>query len=366
MTKFKVGDIVVGNEKANHEYGITRKGSIIKVTEIHSNGTFEGELISNPPFNNHVGITFGVGPFGLKHECFDLVTGGDKIVITTDGVTTTAKMYCGKEVIKKAEAKCTPGDKFDFEFGARLAMDRLVEDTRDAKIKALKQRLNSVYGSAVSFKETESFSFDGIKFLEAMKIEKSSGRYPWGKKRPKVLSIEDFDWIDFKKGNCAIMIHSKTAYDEMLRRIKRRFCPAEPLDISGYYCGHSGYLYYGKDEKLRFIANDPDIDYIEASKFLKKRINMTDDDWKAFDNSDMTLRVTEDVEDDVLLTLKCLGYTWRNGDDMTSWSPNLDDDEYYITKDVTDGNIGYAPWNALDTLITPPHPVSSIKIIKKV
>lgn len=354
--KFKVGDIVVGNEKANDAYGITRKGSILKVTKVYSDGAFEGKLISNPPFNYHTGIKFGIRNIGLKPECFDLVTEGDKIVITTDGVTTTAKMYCGKEVIKKAEAKCAPGDKFDFEFGARLAMDRLVEDTRDAKIKALKQQLNGVYGSAISFKETESFSFDGTKFLEAMKVKKS----------PKVLSIEDFDWVDFKKGNCAIMIHSKTAYYEMLRRIKRRFCPAEPLDISGYYCGHSGYLYYGKDEKLRFIANDPDIDYIEASKFLKKRINMTDDDWNAFDNSDMTLRVTEDVKDDVLLTLKCLGYVWRSGEDMTSWAPTLCYDKYYLTKDVTDGNIGYASWNDLDILLTLPHPVSSIKIVKKV
>jgi hypothetical protein len=358
--KFKVGDIVVGNKKANDNYAITTKGSKLKITKVYSDGTFEGEMISNPPFNYHTGIKFGVGDTGLKPECFDLVTEGYKIIITADGVTTTAKMYCGKTVIKNAEAKCAPGDKFDFEFGARLAMDRLVEDTRDSKIKALKQQVNSVYGSPIQFKNTRSFSFtgtfDGTKFLEAMKI----------KKTPKVLSIEDFDWVDFKKGECAIMVHTRTAYDEMLRRIKRRFCPSTPLDISGYYCGHSGYLHYGRDEKLRFTANDPDIDYIGASKFLKKRINMSDDDWKAFDNYDMTLRVTEDVEDDVLLTLKCLGYTWRNGEDMTSWLPGLDDDEYYLTKDVKDGLIGFMPVEGLDYLSAPPHHVSSIKIVKKI
>ena len=358
--KFKVGDIVVGNKRANNRYAITQTGSKLKVTKVHSDGSFEGKMISNPPFNYHVGVIFGVGTEGLNPDYFDLVTEGDKIVITTDGVTTTAKMYCGKEVIKKAEAKCAPGDKFDFEFGARLAMDRLVEDTRDAKIKALKQQFNSVYGSSIKFKNTRSFSFtgtfDGTKFLEAMKVKKSS----------KVLSIEDFDWVDFKKGKCAIMVHTKTTYDEMLRRIKRRFCPAEPLDISGYYCGHSGYLHYGRDEKLRFTANDPDIDYIDASKFLKKRINMTDDDWKAFDNSDMTIRVTGEVVDDVLLTLKCLGYAWRSGEDMTSWVPTLCYDKYYLTKDVTDGRIGYASWNDLDILLTSPHPISSIKIVKKV
>lgn len=345
--KFKVGDIVVGNKKASSTYGVTKEGVKLKVKQVNNNGTFVGIIISDPS-GRWVGHTFGVG-CELRPECFDLVTEGDKIVITTDGVTTTAKMYCGKEVIKKAEAKCAPGDKFDFEFGARLAMDRLFEDTRDTKIAALKQRINSVYGSAINLKETESFSFTGTfdrtKFLEAMKIE-------------------DFDWIEFKKGNCAIMIHTKTAYDEMLRRIKRRFCPEEPLDINGYYCGHSGYLYYGRDEKLRFIANDPDIDYIEASKFFKKRINMSDDDWKAFDNSDMTLRVTKDVEDDVLLTLKCLGYTWRSRMDMTSWDPGLN--EYYLTKGVDYGLIGYMVVEGLDALSTPPNHVTVAKIVKKI
>lgn len=237
-------------------------------------------------------------------------------------------------------------------------MDRLVEDTRDTKIKSLKQQLNGVYCSAIKFDNTRSFSFtttfDGTKFLEAMKV----------KKTPEVLSIKEFNWNNFKSGKCAIMIHTRTAYDEMLRRIKRRFCPSTPLDIIGCYCSSSGYLYYGRDEKLRFITTTPDIDYIEASKFFKKRINMSVDDWKVFDNSDMTLRVTEDVEDEVLLTLKCLGYTWRNGSDMTSWSPTIS--EYYLIKDVVDGNIVFMAIECLDALSNPPQHVSSIKIIKKI
>lgn len=340
--KFKVGDIVVGNKKANSEYTIATKGSKLKVTNVYIDGTFSAELLYTP---NYAATTFVGKEYRLRDDYFDLSTEGDKIVITTDGVTTTAKMYCGKEVIKKAEAKCAPGDKFDFEFGARLAMDRLVEDTK--RKEKIKKELIDICGTKIGFKQ--------FKYLESMSVEK---------KTPKVLSIEEFDWVDFKKGKCAIMIHSRTAYDEILRRIKRRFCPSVALDISGYYCGHSGYLYYGRDEKLRFIANDPDIDYIEASKFFKKRINMTDDDWKAFDNSDMTLRVTEDVEDDVLLTLKCLGYIWGSCEDMTSWTPGIS--EYYLTKDVDDDCIRYMPIEGLDWLSTPPHHVSSVKIVKKI
>ena len=50
-----------------------------------------------------------------------------KIVITTDGKTTTAKLYDGKKFVKSAEAKCSPDDKFDFERGAIIAFSRLTD-----------------------------------------------------------------------------------------------------------------------------------------------------------------------------------------------------------------------------------------------
>lgn len=50
-----------------------------------------------------------------------------KIVITTDGKTTTARLFDGKELVRKAEAKCSPDDKFDFMVGAELAMERLMD-----------------------------------------------------------------------------------------------------------------------------------------------------------------------------------------------------------------------------------------------
>ena len=49
-----------------------------------------------------------------------------KIVITTDGKTTLARLYDGKKVIKRAEAKCSSEDKFDFNVGAELAFNRLM------------------------------------------------------------------------------------------------------------------------------------------------------------------------------------------------------------------------------------------------
>ena len=49
-----------------------------------------------------------------------------KIIITTDGKTTLARLYEGKKVVKTAEAHCSPDDTFDFFVGANLAMERLI------------------------------------------------------------------------------------------------------------------------------------------------------------------------------------------------------------------------------------------------
>lgn len=51
----------------------------------------------------------------------------NKIVITSDGGKTLARLYDGNKVIKTATAKCSPDDKFSFETGATIAFDRLFE-----------------------------------------------------------------------------------------------------------------------------------------------------------------------------------------------------------------------------------------------
>ena len=54
-----------------------------------------------------------------------------KIVITTDGKTTTAKMYDGKSCIKVSEASCCPSDTFDFQTGAEIAFNRLFGEPKN-------------------------------------------------------------------------------------------------------------------------------------------------------------------------------------------------------------------------------------------
>lgn len=51
----------------------------------------------------------------------------NKIVITSDGEKTLARLYDGKKVIKTATAKCSHDDKFSFETGAKIAFERLLD-----------------------------------------------------------------------------------------------------------------------------------------------------------------------------------------------------------------------------------------------
>lgn len=48
-----------------------------------------------------------------------------KIIITTDGRVTTARLIEGKNVLKEGKATCAPDDKFDFMEGATLAYNRM-------------------------------------------------------------------------------------------------------------------------------------------------------------------------------------------------------------------------------------------------
>lgn len=59
------------------------------------------------------------------------VTTDEKIVITHDGKTTTAKLFDGKKVMKTAKAKCNPSDEFDFNVGASIALARLTGQTEN-------------------------------------------------------------------------------------------------------------------------------------------------------------------------------------------------------------------------------------------
>lgn len=74
----------------------------------------------------------------LHPEDLELLADNYKVVITTDGKTTLARLYDGSKVVKSAEAKCSPIDTFDFAVGSKLAFERLFEES-DEKICEVKR-----------------------------------------------------------------------------------------------------------------------------------------------------------------------------------------------------------------------------------
>jgi len=115
--KFKVGDMVIGNDP--DRYSITKLGWIGKVTRVCDNDSI---CVYGAGVSGKTRSEFNVNP-----KYFDLYKpNSEKIVITHDGKTTTATMYCDDGSKKTATAKCAPEDTFDFKFGANLAMERLI------------------------------------------------------------------------------------------------------------------------------------------------------------------------------------------------------------------------------------------------
>lgn len=119
MAKFKVGDRVrvLDGSKIN---GYARTwvpdmqvyvGNVYTIAKIHPTGAYRLKDI----------------PFVFDERGLERVGNPGKIVITTDGRTTTAKLYQHGEPTRKAVAKCSPEDTFEFAFGAKLALSRLID-----------------------------------------------------------------------------------------------------------------------------------------------------------------------------------------------------------------------------------------------
>ena len=128
MVKFKIGDRVKAIKEYSGNYEIVGKiGTIVGICG------FNCGLIG-VEFDDKIGVgghdCEGKGKYGHCWWCHDYILEpvpvvNEKIVITTDGKTTTAKIYANKSVIKTATAKCSPDDKFDFVTGAKISFDRL-------------------------------------------------------------------------------------------------------------------------------------------------------------------------------------------------------------------------------------------------
>ena len=124
---FKVGDRVRAVKQYNWNTSIVGKIGTIRV--------FAGNGDAGVEFDENIG-GHDLHVYGkckdnhgwyCSNDILEPVHEHNKIVITTDGKTTTAKLYDGKKFIKSAEANCSPDDKFDFEKGSGIAISRLLD-----------------------------------------------------------------------------------------------------------------------------------------------------------------------------------------------------------------------------------------------
>lgn len=122
--KFNVGERYKVGYDSGSEYGNIIEVTGVKGRMVHYK-TIKGNPDSGEIFNKNSYFANGLIPITEQNDSTK------KIVITTDGKTTTAKMYDGKSCIKVSESRCCPSDTFDFRTGAEIALNRLFGETKN-------------------------------------------------------------------------------------------------------------------------------------------------------------------------------------------------------------------------------------------
>lgn len=156
--KYKIGDKVRVKECLA---GINLKGKIGKVIAIGRIYDY-GIEFDEPIVTGH--SCGGRGKCGCCRWGYEIElepAGGKKIVITTDGQTTLARLYEDKKIVKTAKAICSPDDEFDFIAGAELAFERLTKNKvkkptyYSGKVVCVKARSEAAYtvGKIYEFKD---------------------------------------------------------------------------------------------------------------------------------------------------------------------------------------------------------------------
>lgn len=126
MARFKVGDrvrVLDGSGIEDYAGGwvspmVEYVGNVYTVVQIRPNGGYGLKDI----------------PFIYDERGLERAGNPGKIVITTDGRVTTAKLYRHGEPTRNAVAACSPEDTFDFATGAKLALDRLIDAVNNPPI----------------------------------------------------------------------------------------------------------------------------------------------------------------------------------------------------------------------------------------
>lgn len=304
MAKFKVGDIVVGNEKASLNYGATKKGVKLKVTQVNNDGSFVG-IVTYDPRDRHVGMTFGIG-CKLNPECFDLVE-DKKIVIIKKDDSVMARLYSAEKLVKETNVDSTG----DFNKDAKDAFEELYPP----KI------------SPFSFDEVQHyFDTDMIEKLRDEALRCCSVKPTMIAMVYETISYKEFRWNEFRDGKTAIKVSSNKQLEKILEYFYRRYPspasrPVVMFDLKNFDTDISerslqyyiyvldGHVYIGETKNLYItnVTKTVNADELWVTHAFTHK-------WESFINGLTALYFDEDNIEKILYTLNCKGYTWKDGE----------------------------------------------------
>lgn len=182
--KYKVGDKVrIINNKKGYDHRAKYIGQTVTVKRANPNG----ERVYDEP---HYSVKEGI-PF-VFFESELAPVNSQKIVITSDGTETLARLYDGNKVIKSATAKCSPADAFDFNTGAKVAFERLIgEEKKEQEWRVVNRPARK--GDYVRIVEP-LFSFNEIG--DILKVESLHGTciFVRGSDHPRDTGDDKFGW----------------------------------------------------------------------------------------------------------------------------------------------------------------------------
>ena len=124
------------------------------------------------------------GGWAWTENCIAGLACENKIVITSDGEKTLARLYDGKKVVKTATAKCSPADKFSFETGAKIAFERLFNSEEKEEPKYFNGKAVCVHGE-LGFTVGKIYEFVNGQCLDDQKTL-----------RPACVKCKDLSWFN--------------------------------------------------------------------------------------------------------------------------------------------------------------------------
>ena len=184
--KYNVGDHVVIEESSIDWFNKYAGKTGVITNCLDWNNGMEYDYRVYPDDWGNVNMDLGVW---CKVKCLVKEPSDDKVVITTDGKTTTATLYSKNTKVSTATAKCSPDDEFDFAVGAKLAMERLYPEKIEPKTEPTPKYLNCKF-------TVTDLTDDAGKYLTEGKVyEMIDGRFETdrGSKWPMAAPIENAD-----------------------------------------------------------------------------------------------------------------------------------------------------------------------------